>query len=273
MGEEERTKWVGLFFCSHLNHGDHWGRIVNRQDTLEYEIDGNALVILGLFNLYRYKRKEPDVVAYILATYKKIKKWISKLLDESPFKGLLPCESELSGNPYTPNYQVFAIFPNYAMKVVLEAIVFVAKEEKDNEIYILAKKLSNEISKGINRYLVSDGIKSNAPRGVWINGIDGRDGTAYDFSDWVKTSWPVSHWTRQLPFIILPDFFSYNLKSSINRAADLNSYEYIKKEMAKHPYFRKYGFISNTCWSGTGGRQMIQCLDMDKLSSLRLLFY
>lgn len=100
---------------------------------------------------------------------------------------------------------------------------------------------------------VSDGHYSYAPKGCWFNGIDSRNGRAYDISDWDGTSWPTWHWTRQLPYILHYDYLSPNADGKFAEV-HAASYRLLRHWMAKGEYFRKYGFVSNTGWTGMGGR-------------------
>ena len=103
------------------------------------------------------------------------------------------------------------------------------------------------------RSLVSDGRISYAPKGCWFNGFDGRTGSAYDLSDWDGTAWPIWHWTRQLPFIQDYDAGRSRIGGEFGKV-HRESYLLLRHWMAEGAYFRKYGFVSNSGWTGMGGR-------------------
>lgn len=163
----------------------------------------------------------------------------------------MPSVSELSGNPST-SYFVYSIFGNYGVYSVLGQVADMAAYCGESNLADKATTLRNEMKEALT-YLISDGVFSYAPKGCWFNGFDGRTGSAYDISDWDGTSWPIWHWTRQLPFIQDYDYKSNRIEGDfapVHKA----SYELLRHWMAKGEYFRKYGFVSNTGWTGMGGR-------------------
>lgn len=250
-GYVEEAELVAGYFCDNLNHTDHWGRRLDSYDRCQYEIDGNALALLGLYHTYNISRDQ-ELKSAIEQCMIKVFGWVAKECSDSPYGNLLPCQSELSGNPNT-TYRVYGVFPNYAMAVALVGVERVLSVNYP-DLARRAANCSRGIFASIDKYLVSDGKTSNAPEGTWFNGIDARDGSAYDFSDWDRTSWPIYHWTRQVPYILLSDIESLDLEASPNKGVERATFEYLLGEMAKSRFFRRYGFVSNTAWTGTGGR-------------------
>lgn len=174
-------------------------------------------------------------------------------MEQCPYGYLLPCESELSGNPNTP-YQVYAIFPNYAAKVALTALREMAFSSGAVQIAEQINKMIGKLTASLLKKLVSNNNGSLTAPGCWINGLDSRDGRCYEFSEWDGTSWPIYHWTRQLPFILTADSGLLMLPKDDFHDIHIKTYQYIHQFMCKSKYFRKFGFVSNTGWTGTGGR-------------------
>ena len=59
MGFSEQAEAAADYLMHHMNNGDHWGRTTSEYDSCRYEADGNALILLGLYNVWRMSsRKE-----------------------------------------------------------------------------------------------------------------------------------------------------------------------------------------------------------------------
>ena len=86
-----------------------------------------------------------------------------------------------------------------------------------------------------------------------MNGINADSGKAYDVADYYVYKFPIHKWTRQLPFI---QDYDFDIDEIVGLPAEINktSYDYILHEMATGYFFRKYGFVSNTCWQDNDGR-------------------
>lgn len=253
LGFIDEAKMISRYFLSHKNFGDHWGREIHRTGPthIGYELDGNVMIIAAICNTWRVNDKDKALGQEFCRGIVSVVDWVAASMEQSPYWGLMPSRSELSGNP-SAAYFVYSIFGNYGMYAVLEQVSDMAAY--CNESALAGKAASLRASmKAALPHLISDGKFSYASEGCWFNGIDGRDGRAYDISDWDGTSWPTWHWTRQLPFIQDYDYKKNQIEgdfTEVNRA----SYELLRHWMAKGEYFRKYGFVSNTGWTGMGGR-------------------
>lgn len=246
---------VARFFCRHLNAGDHWSRTIQRPpgDHPTWELDGNALALLGLYNAWRVTGRRREVAEEFLPTALAVYGWARKQADKNQFGALLPCVSEMTGNPRGP-YAVYGVFPNTGMVAALRGVAEMASVADRPEASAV-RTLAERIADSIRRRLVSNpALRSCVPHGVWINGLDGRDGSPYDNAEWEGYAFPVFHWTRQLPFIFWSDLDGYDLRASLDPAIDDASYRYLLSEMWKGPLFRRYGFVSNTAWTGMANR-------------------
>lgn len=246
------AKIISRYFLSHITD-NHWGRRISNSRTPSrgYEVDGNAWVLSGICNAWYANGKDKALGTEFCTGMKPVVGWIDSLVTVSPYKGLLPSISELSGNP-SASYPVYSIFGNYGIYVVLDQIADMAKECNQTALADKAHSLHQKMEEAL-RELISDGRKSYAPQGCWFNGIDSRSGAAYDMSDWDGTAWPIWHWTRQLPFIQDYDFRSNRIGGKF-KEVNQASYELLRKWMATGEYFRKYGFVSNSGWTGMGLR-------------------
>ena len=182
---------------------------------------------------------------------KPVVQWVDSLVKVSPYGGLLPSSSELSGNPST-DYPVYSVFGNYGMYTTMVQIADMAEKTEDSELHDLATQIHSTLEIALKK-LISDGNFSYTPQGCWFNGIDSRNGKAYDISEWDGTAWPIWHWTRQVPYILNYDYISSRPDGTFNDT-HRKSYELLRTWMAKGEYFRKYGFVSNSGWTGMGGR-------------------
>jgi len=255
-GYPEEARLVADYYLDHINGGHHWGRNVHVRfdDTLQgYEVCGNALILLGIINTWKVLKQDRSFGLSALLLLRPVLQWLTLQMKQSPYGCLLPCQTEMAGNPEENDYAVYAIYPNYAMAIALRSLGQMAEFLGDDTAKLILS-LASDLTNSINALLVSDGTLSKAPSGVWRNGIDGRDGTSYDYSEWDGTSWPIYHWTRQAPFSVLSDAAGYALAGSLNRQVDRNSFNYLLPKMNEGSFFRRYGFVSNTCWSGMGGR-------------------
>ena len=159
-------------------------------------------------------------------------------------------EVVLYGNVYDESY-------DYAMKLALHGLAGMARFCSEQDWACRLSQMENQLTGAISGYLVS-GVSNkghtNTPAGCWINGLDNRDGRPYDFAEWDDTMWPAYHWTRQLPFILQSDLGMLQLPEDGQRQVHLNSYDYIHSYMRKGEYFRRYGFVSGSGWTGMGER-------------------
>lgn len=254
LGCQMETMLVARYFVSHINSGNRWARVIHRPISPEstVELDGNSWILSAICDAWKVNGMDKSVGKEFCEKLSPVVDWVDSLVRVSPYSGLLPSMSELSGNP-TTRYNVYPIFANYGMMISMRKFAFMAGisgnvviEEKCHRIEAVLKEALHQ--------LVSDGKFSRVPEGCWFNALDGREHRAFDNSDWGVTSWPIWHWTRQLPFI--QDFDDGWLSPERSEFYDINmtTYELIRHYMADGEYFRKYGFVSNTGWSGMAGR-------------------
>lgn len=235
--------------------GNHFGRVVN-QDFGCYEVDGNVSLLMGVYRVWKYSGKTWGMGIRYLERCAEVFGWFEELAEESPYGGLLKSKSELSGNPDT-DYFIFALFGTYGAMIAALAFREMADDCDDQERSLWLTGLADRFKESLLQWLLSRGSKGDqktkTPTGVWLNGIDERTGLAAETGDF-GPEFDISKWTRQLPFILDYDWAD-GLWDEI-RLAEVNrsSYEYIKREMCKGYFFRKYGFVSNTCFVGMGGR-------------------
>jgi hypothetical protein len=255
LGFAEDAKLISRYFLDHKNFGDHWGREIHHSNSNNhhtgYELDGNSLIIAAICNTWRANGKDLTLGKEFCQGLQPVVDWIEESMKNSPYYGLMPSSSELSGNP-GPAFFVYSIFANYGIYTVLEQIADMALQCDEATLADKATSLHEKMKEALP-HLVSDGKFSYAPNGCWFNGIDGRDGRAFDISDWDGTAWPVWHWTRQLPYIQDYDYKTNRIEGDF-LAVHQASYELLRLWMGKGEYFRKYGFVSNTGWTGMGGR-------------------
>lgn len=244
---------VVRYLLGHITFGDHWGRVVNITRYGLNELDGEAYILLGLYNAYKASGFNRNIGLEILESISPVIDWVEKECAKSPYDGLLPSVSELSGNPNTP-YPVYSVFGNYAIAFAMHGLYEMASKQGNTSVSVKTLHLYRKILNAVSKLLISDGRRSKAPEGVWFNGIDGRDGRPYEQAEWDKAFFPIYHWTRQLPFVTAADIGIYGMDTLEYRETHEKSYEYILDRMAESPYFTKYGFVSNTCWTGMCGR-------------------
>ena len=53
LGYQSEADKVAEFILNHKTYGDHWGRILQENFDGPYELDGNALILLGLYWTWR----------------------------------------------------------------------------------------------------------------------------------------------------------------------------------------------------------------------------
>ena len=255
LGFADEAKMISRYFLSHKNFNDHWGREISRAAAPHagYELDGNSLILSAICNTWRVNGKDVKLGKEFCEGLKPVVQWIDTSMVSSPYWGLMPSVSELSGNPGTPFLFAYSIFGNYGIYTALEQIADMAQSCGESALSEQANSLRMKMREAL-AHLVSDGKFSYAPEGCWFNGIDGRDGSAFDLSAWGGTSWQIWHWTRQLPFIQDYDYKTTQLKNCDFPEVNQASYELLRLWMDKGEYFRKYGFVSNTGWTGMGGR-------------------
>ena len=126
LGFQREAEAAAGYLLRNLNKGDHWGRTTSPNDSCGYEADGNALVLLGIANVWKMSGDKEKLGAEYLKAAEPVVKWLEHEMRGNPLGCLLPCISELSGNPSTP-YTVTAVFPNYALKMALEGLLEMAR--------------------------------------------------------------------------------------------------------------------------------------------------
>lgn len=247
------AKLVAQYFLAHINLKDHWGREIHRPYVVHNaaELDGNAWILSAICSAWQVNGREKKLGREFCAKIEPVISWVDSLINTSPFQGLLPSISELSGNP-SAQYTVYSIFGNYGLYVALGRIVDMATGSGDTMLATKVGQMQKHLEKALST-LISDGKKSYAPAGCWFNGFDSRSGQAYDISDWDGTAWPIWHWTRQLPYIQDYDAGANSIGGQFEKV-HAASYALLRHWMARGEYFRKYGFVSNTGWTGMGER-------------------
>ena len=247
------AKMVARYFLAHINLTDHWGREIHRPYIPHNaaELDGNAWILSAICSAWRVNGRDEALGREFCDGILPVVGWVDSLIRVSPCGGLLPSISELSGNP-SVKYPVYSLFGNYGMGVALEMVAEMAEASGERDLAGRVRLMRAAMEKAL-RSLVSDGRISYAPKGCWFNGFDGRTGSAYDLSDWDGTAWPIWHWTRQLPFIQDYDAGRSRIGGEFGKV-HRESYLLLRHWMAEGAYFRKYGFVSNSGWTGMGGR-------------------
>lgn len=252
IGYKEDALMIARYILDHKNMGDHWAREMHHSQAADKcELDGNALILSAICSVWEAWGRNLEVGRELCAKVMPVAEWADDMVRKSPYGGLLPSSSELSGNPNTP-YQVYSIFGNYGMYVAGRHIAEMAGVCGVSTLEKMACNIADSIGKGLSG-LVSDRVMSAVPEGCWINGIDERTGKGYDTAEWDGTTWPCWHWTRQLPYVLNYDYDDAGFGPYFN-PVQRASYEFIKSWMIKGEYFRKYGFVSNSAWTGMGGR-------------------
>ncbi len=253
LGFAEDAKMVARYFLAHVNLTSHWGREIHRPYIAHNaaELDGNAWILSAICAAWEVNGRERMLGQEFCEGIEPVAEWVDSLVRVSPYGGLLPSISELSGNP-SVTYPVYSVFGNYGMWVALKRISGMAASCGYRVLATKSADLSSKLEQALST-LVSDGKISFAPSGCWFNGYDGRTGVAYDLSDWDGTAWPIWHWTRQLPYIQDYDA-GFTRIGGVFDEVHRSSYALLRHWMAKGIYFRKYGFVSNSGWTGMGDR-------------------
>lgn len=248
-GYVREAQAVCEYFLSHIGPEGVWPRELHTPGPAGLtELDGNALVLLAFYNTWLMGGKDKALGERWLRGLEPVLSWCEREIQNSACFGLLGSRSELSGNPET-GYAVYGVFGNYAMYVALRALAQMrACVAGDSGGLAL---LADRLEKGIY-HLISDGKISKAEEGCFYNGLDARDLSAYDTMDFAGTFCDSWHWTRQLPFIMEAD--GCGLPENPFGETHKKSYDFVRRYMAKGYFFRKYGFVSNTGWTGIGER-------------------
>ena len=234
----------------------HWGRVIN-SERAEDEVDGNTHMLLAVYSVWKARGKSKELGEKYVEKCMPIFQWLINMMENCPYGYLPACNSELSGNPDT-DYKVYAVFPGYGVLVSLKAFSEMAAVS-GNDAEAIFKAAADKLADSMIEALVSKGCENHeqwtlVPEGVWLNGLDSRNGKASEMGRFGYAYFRTNKWTRQLPFIqdydIGKDILTSDKMDIVNRI----SYEYIRQEMAKGYLFRKYGFVSCTCWEGMAGR-------------------
>ena len=256
LGFIEEAKLCVDYFLSEVKTRASWGRVINR-DGDNYEACGTTHIMNSIYQTWKASGYDKELGTRYIKETESVFGLLKQQMEECPYGYLVPNKSELTGNPSVvlgPVGGVYGIYPNYGVWVVLKGFEKMATvcgvPEKAAYFKEEASKLIDSIMEKLGLH---EGLHSFVKEGCWINGINADTGKAYDTADYYVCKFPIHKWTRQLPFIQDYDFEIdeiEGLPAEINRT----SYDYILHEMAKGYFFRKYGFVSNTCWEGCGGR-------------------
>ncbi len=241
-----------------LDCGDHYGRVLGykipNQQWLSYEADGNVSLLMGFYSYWWYSGKQPEIARRLLTHADPVLGWFEKLGDACPYGFLLASRSELSGNPDCDTL-IYAVYATYGGMGCLRAYAQMAESVGDTARAQRYTHLAHRFAQSLLRDLVSRGEESEqntkTPAGVWLNGLDAADGKAAETGDFGPI-FPIHRWTRQLPFVL--DYDRQALAEEPFAAVNRASYAYLRDGMAEGYYFRRYGFVSCTCFSGMGGR-------------------
>ena len=285
LGFVQEAQSVLDYLLQHINFGDYWGREIHMTgETLNAELDGNALILLAFGVVYRCTRQNGK--RYLQALDKVLRHFIEAIETDA---GMLLSKSELSGNPDT-DYAVYGLFGNYAMWVALQSIAEMAAAE-GVQIAGLSSAISR-LQSNLQGKFVSDGVHARAEKGTYVNAICPKTGRPYETVEFAGVSVDASCWTRQIPCIVeidrlgaqgvpletlqscckpyadivlRPMRFWENWEKTVEQvreicqnknpsAADVLSYLALRNAMAESAWFRLYGFVSNTAFKGMGGR-------------------
>lgn len=255
---EEADSVVDFIFRNGMYYGDHHGRTIE-SGCGAYEVDGNINILLSCYMLWKYEGRTQQKAKYMLENLFPIYEWIDKLIQESPYHGLLKSQSELSGNPET-DYFIFAVFATYGAATACEAYLEMADIAGEVQMGKKIQNIRNVLRDGLKENLISRGVNggqnTKTPAGIWLNGIDERTGLAAEEGNFQGALFDIHRWTRQLPFILDYDVRQVVIGESgdIFDKTNQASYQYLKDGMNEGYYFRRYGFVSNTCFGGMGDR-------------------
>ncbi len=253
-GFVEKASCVVDYVLAHKNYGDHWGRLIDRRMEEDYELDGNTHLLCGIYLTWHGLGRKRDVGIRYVEDTREVFAWMERLMDECPYGQLIPCVSELAGNPQDV-VPVYAIYPNYGARVCFLAFAEMADACGMADVAGQYRRRAGELEEAMKGCLISGGVGrgTQTPEGIWLNGLRGDDGTVYEIANF-GARYSVHHWTRQVPYIQAYDMGVDSLPLDSMESVNRRSYGYLRHEMARGYYFRRYGFVSNTCWTGSGGR-------------------
>ena len=252
-GDAERARAAAEYFSKHITHGDHFGRTIVEKPGhgKHFELDGNALILLGCYRAYLINECDPAWGRSLLDQLFPVFGYWETGMENCPHADLIPCETELSGNPNT-DFVVYGIFPNYAALCAIAAFCQLAKAVGDDIKLEYLSRLHTRLERAIEEKLISGKTPSKTRAGAFINAMD-PSGNAYDTADWVGLRFDAYRSTRQLCGILESDAARYGYEGRF-KAVHTATYRYINDEMAKNIFYRKYGFAGVNCFHGAGGR-------------------
>lgn len=124
LGFADDARLISRYFLAHITDGDHWGRELHHSAP-HVELDGNVLILSGICSAWRANGMERGLGREFCDGIAPWSPWVDSLTRVSPYGGLLPSTSELSGNPST-DYPVYSIFGNYGIYTVMAQIADMA---------------------------------------------------------------------------------------------------------------------------------------------------
>lgn len=253
LGFTEEAMAAVDFFLAHKNFGDHWGRLIDRPMREDFELDGNTHILNAIAQTWQAAGQSKPLGRRYLEGCLPVFQWMEQCMNACPIGDLIPCCSELAGNPCNAA-PVYAIYPNYGAAVTMGRFAQLADVCDEPRQAKFLQTLAHRLIHSLHARLVSNGERTctRVPKGVWLNGLT-EAGAPYEQADYEAT-FSLHCWTRQLPFIQQYDAGFTKLLDDDLKAVHEASYAYLRSAMAKHPYFRQYGFVSNTAWHGMGGR-------------------
>lgn len=240
-GLQEEAESVCRYIFANKTHGDHWGRTVNA-GLGEVELDGNTHLLMGIWNTWRMGGGDEKTARLFSQKCEDVFGWFRRGMDSCPVGDLIPCASELSGDPERPYY---AVFPNYAAWVAMQAFAQMAAAGGNGDMANRLHEDGNRLYKAL--------LAACTREDGWRNGLL-PDGSPADTGDFCGTKFDIRYWTRLLPFVFKGDLTLRPQYLAEEGALHARSYREVLRRMAAHPYFRKYGFVSSTCWAGIGNR-------------------
>ena len=125
LGFADDARLISRYFLAHITDGDHWGRELHHSAP-HVELDGNVLILSGICSAWRANGMERELGREFCDGIAPVVAWVDSLTRVSPYGGLLPSTSELSGNPST-DYPVYSIFGNYGIYTVKAQIAAMAE--------------------------------------------------------------------------------------------------------------------------------------------------
>ena len=266
MGCIEEAKDSVRFFLANKNAGSHWRRLAAQSlaqqhdvagESCEYELDGDALMLLAFYNVWRFDGEKSAFAEELLDGTASVVTWMETLMDACRFGDLIPSRSELSGNPTGGAPLVLGIYPNFHAHLALRGLERMAAHVGRSAEAERCGRLASRLVVAMKERLVAvprivAPLTSVSP-GCWMNGLDAETGKPFENSVWGVLTFPVWHWTRQIPFIGYADLGYLSIPEDGMEEIHRNSYRFLMEHMNRSRFFRKYGFVSNTAWSGTAG--------------------